>query len=172
MYDYWWLRTVELTQLYDKSPYANGNVIKTQWEHKHAAQKFDYTAIGDPLTTVKWKRTHIQKILNRPPYQNNWPITMPSGDVIKIDTQTATVIDIIYQKYIQWHPKRTSCAPPIWKRSEMWWLKIEAPIYNQRGWRLWQCPVWREVNIKQEQLSNVEKQTQFSDRLTYEWNQK
>ena len=29
----------------------------------------------------------------------------------------------IYQKYIQWHPHRTSCAPPIWKRALARWLQ-------------------------------------------------
>ena len=35
------------------------------------------------------KRTHIQKFVNKPPYIYNKPTATPSGEVLKINTQTA-----------------------------------------------------------------------------------
>ena len=34
------------------------------------------------------KRTHILKFVNKPPYIDNKPTAIPSGEVIKINTQT------------------------------------------------------------------------------------
>ena len=34
------------------------------------------------------KRTHIKKFVNKPPYIDNKPTATPSGEVIKINTQT------------------------------------------------------------------------------------
>ena len=82
----------------------------------NATKKFDYTAVADRLRTVSWsdyghptgvvnlvygpnlptprnsgviKRTHVKKIINKPPYIDNTPTATPSGEVIKIDTRKA-----------------------------------------------------------------------------------
>ena len=82
----------------------------------NATNKFDYTAVADRLRTVSWsnyvhptgvvnlvygpnlptprnsrviKRSHVQKFVNRPPYIDNKPTAIPSGEVIKIDTRKA-----------------------------------------------------------------------------------
>ena len=82
----------------------------------NATKKFDYTAVADRLMTVSWsnyghptgvvnlvygpniptnrnsrviKRTHVKKLVNKPPYIDNKPTATRSGEVIKIDTRKA-----------------------------------------------------------------------------------
>ena len=82
----------------------------------NATKTFDYTAVADRLRTVSWsnyghstsvvnlvygpnlptphnsrviKRTHVEKLVNKPPYIDNKPTATPSGEVIKIDTRKA-----------------------------------------------------------------------------------
>ena len=89
---------------------------KGQSDNTNTATKmFDYTAITDRIRTVSWsnfshptgavnrfrahlltprnsrviKRTHILKFVNNPPYIDKKPTATPSGEVIKINTQTA-----------------------------------------------------------------------------------
>ena len=89
---------------------------KGQSDNINRTKKFDYTAVADRLRTVSWstyghqtgvvnldygpnrptprnsgviKRTHILKIVNKPPFIDNKPTATPSGEVIKIDTRKA-----------------------------------------------------------------------------------
>ena len=75
-----------------------------------------------PQQPCNQKDTYL-KICKSIPYIDNKPTSILSGDVIKIDTRTTLVINIIYQKYIQWHPNRAGYSPPVWKRAQVWWLK-------------------------------------------------
>ena len=100
-----------LTQSYDKIPYTNRTVKRAKWQHKQRQRKFDFTSIADRLRTVSMsnyghqtgvvirftrqpshshviKRTHIQKVVNKPSYIDNKPTATPSREVIKINTQT------------------------------------------------------------------------------------
>ena len=42
-----------------------------------------------PCNSRVIERTHIEKFVNKPPYIDNKPTATPSGEVIKINTQTA-----------------------------------------------------------------------------------
>ena len=112
----------DLTQSYDKSPYTSRNVKRAKWQHKQRHKMFDYTAVADRLRTASWsnyghptgvvnlvygpnlptprnsrviKRTHVQKLVNKPPYIDNKPTATPSEEVIKIDTRKTLIINII-----------------------------------------------------------------------------
>ena len=88
----------------------------------NATKKLDYTVVADRLRTVSWsnyghptgvvnlvygpnlptpcnscviKRTHVKKYVNKPPYIDNKPTATPSGEVIKIDTRKAQMINIV-----------------------------------------------------------------------------
>ena len=88
---------------------------KGQWQHKQRHKKFDYTAIADLLRTVSWsyvshptamvnrftgppshfpqqpcnqKDTNLKKKKDKPPYIDKKPTVTPSGEVLKINTQT------------------------------------------------------------------------------------
>ena len=80
----------------------------------NVTKKFDYTAVADRLRTDSWnnyshktgvvnlvygpnlstprnsrviKRTHVSKLVNKPPYIDNKPTATPSGEIIKIDSR-------------------------------------------------------------------------------------
>ena len=44
----------DLTQCYDKSPYANRKIQKAKRQHKNVIKNFDYTTIAGRLRTVSW----------------------------------------------------------------------------------------------------------------------
>ena len=82
----------------------------SKWQNKQRHKKVPITQwlrtdlgrpnLPTPRNSLLVKRTHIYKFVNKPPYIDNKPTATPSGEVIKIDTRTAYVINIIYQKYI------------------------------------------------------------------------
>ena len=85
----------DLTQSYDKSPYTNRNV-KGQVTTQTTSQK----------SSIKQRlRTDLGRSVGATIYTNK------------------LLIIITYQKYIKRHPNRAGCAPPGWKRAQVWWLK-------------------------------------------------
>ena len=46
----------DLTQFYDKSPYADRQIKKATftWQHKNATKNLDYTTISDQFRTIIW----------------------------------------------------------------------------------------------------------------------
>ena len=58
----------DLTQSYDKSPYADRKIKNATWQQKYATKNFGYTPIADQLRTISWGNDSHPTAVVKPVY--------------------------------------------------------------------------------------------------------
>ena len=79
---------------------AGDGQVEKQQAHNCFGKPVYGPNLSIPRNSREIKRTHIYNFVNKPPVIDNNQTATQNREVIKIDTQTAKVINIIYQKYV------------------------------------------------------------------------